>query len=92
MDARTVFHGLTNDPFVHGCVQELPGFSFPVSVKMTCGAVNKRKCPVAQREASRAEMKVVYPDASVKNGWISKQSATVIESTAISTPETDENI
>lgn len=74
VDAQKLFPDLTDNPYCDGCEQQVYGYKIPVTVKMTCGIVNRLKPPVTRESKPTRTTKVLYPDASVKNGWISPHS------------------
>lgn len=74
VDAKTIFPILTDDPYTDGCEQALSLFSIPVTVKMTCGLVNRHKVPIIRESKPLYTTKVLYPNADVYNGWLSPYS------------------
>ncbi|PWM31539.1 MAG: hypothetical protein DBX58_06345 [Clostridiales bacterium] len=74
VDARELFPGLTDNPFCDGCEQsiESPYQDMNITVKMTCGCVNKTKEPVADPEPAVHKTKVIYPNGEVSDGWKKK--------------------
>lgn len=70
VDARTLFDGLTDNPFCDGCEKIVCTKPIKVRVKMTCGCVNPLKEPIVRDEEPERHCRVEYPDASVSPGWI----------------------
>lgn len=77
VDSREIFPDLPADPFTCGCeqtidVERLLGQKIPIKVivKMTCGRVNKLKCPVAEIPTRTGKTNVLYTDAKVRPGWM----------------------
>jgi organic radical activating enzyme len=72
VDAHKLFPGLTNDPYTDGCEQEIAGYPIKVKVKLTCGIVNKLRQPSVRPDPANYTTKVVYPNATAFDGWLTK--------------------
>ncbi len=74
VDATQVFPALSRlDAWTDGCEQRLDWgiASVPVTVKLACGCVNPRR-NLPKYPVSRCQTKVLYPNGTVTDGWVSK--------------------
>lgn len=78
VDAKDVFPEIHSNPFCEGCEQQIPMEGIDVTVRLTCGIVNPLKEKPTREEPGRSRTKVEYPDSSISNGWISKDSGKAV--------------
>lgn len=70
VDARELVYGLNRDPYTHGCEQTIfETENITVTIKVTCGIVNKLKSPISDPLFKPTKRRVVYPDSSTHPGW-----------------------
>lgn len=79
--AKTIFCAINDNPYCQGCEQDLGEVDgVAMKVRLTCGLVNPVKVKPDIIDKNNSLTKVMYPSATVSDGWISQREESIIPS------------
>ena len=69
VDAKKLFDGVPADPFKDGCEIKIPQKGLDVTLRITCGIIDKKKKAVVNPTGRNAQTQVMYSNGEVSDGW-----------------------